>query len=221
MQDDLEPKAEKRDEAAPTLSPSNEGRTRRTAAVVRSVVSRRTPPQPESPTMQATAVSDHMPSPPRGEPDGTPLEFSPARFARARSEAHSEEALRKENARKALKQAQSIARKDGKCCADVQPSRRWDRPDAPKRVCGAEATRQGYCRKHYNRKVLKIRSRQQGYGGKCRPFADWQLPGNMSDAQHECLQGLPLSTSYDDCVTAMNAADPSNLLAPIYERPHK
>lgn len=129
-------------------------------------------------------------------------------------------ALQLSAARKLLARQQYAAKRDGKCPAIVK-ERNTSWPNEPKkRCCGAVATRMGLCRRHYNKKFLHIRTNQAGgLWGNTRHFAEWQLPGNMSDKQHECLMALPLATAYEDCIAAMNSADPANILTPIYEKP--
>jgi hypothetical protein len=61
--------------------------------------------------------------------------------------------------------------------------------------------------------------RPGGEWGNFRHFAEWQLPGSASDLQLECLEALPLWKTYEQTIEDMNAADPSNILAPIYEKP--
>jgi hypothetical protein len=132
-------------------------------------------------------------------------------------------AEQKASRKRALQREQYAAKKAGKCPVAVKERAVGVSRLEPKRhVCGAEATRKGMCRRHYNRKYLKVRANQAGGGGEWglrRPFADWQLPGSMSDIQHECLAGLPIDTHYEACLEAMNAADPSNTLTAIYEKP--
>lgn len=128
---------------------------------------------------------------------------------------HAESISRKEKEKekeKVLKRLQYAAKKDCLCHTVVTLRRRpgEDQVEPERRVCRAVATREGLCRNHYNRKFLKIRRRQ---------FAEWQLPGNMSDLQHVCLAARPFTTTYEDCIEAMNAADPGNILKPIYEKP--
>ena len=123
-------------------------------------------------------------------------------------------AVRKE----ALKASKKIARKEGRCTFEVTGSPADKAEGREKVICGAFATRRGLCRKHYNLKFFKVRPYQTGVGKKRRPFIGSQLPGNMSDLQHECLTKLPLGMSYEACLEAMNLADPDNHLEPIYPK---
>ncbi len=118
-----------------------------------------------------------------------------------------------------LSRQQYAAKKSGQCPAVVNKRRVRGAFGVEKRVCGAEATRKGFCRIHYNKKFLMVPANQAGgSSGRFRPFADWQLPGHMSDAQHDCLAALPLNMGYLECIEVMNAADPGNLLIPITEK---
>lgn len=123
-------------------------------------------------------------------------------------------------ARRLLAKEQYAAKRDGKCPAVVKERKTSWASEPKKRCCGAVATRKGLCRRHYNKKILRIRTNQAGgEWGNTRHFADWQLPGSMTDIQHECLAALPLYKTYEDCIEAMNGVDPTNILLPIYEKP--
>lgn len=158
-------------------------------------------------------------SPPRSPLSAAAIEQIAALGGR-RPETPVANALQRSDAQKLLARQQYAAKRDGKCPAIVK-ERNTSWPNEPKkRCCGAVATRMGLCRRHYNKKFLHIRANQAGgLWGNTRHFAEWQLPGNMSDKQHECLMALPLATAYEDCIAAMNSTDPANILTPIYEKP--
>lgn len=120
----------------------------------------------------------------------------------------------------AFKAAKKLARKTCQCDFAVAAPKAKKAGGHTRWICGALAVRNGLCRKHYNIKCLGVQPAVRGSGrGKTRPFAGWQLPGSMTDKQHERLRELPCETPYEDCIVEMSAADPSNILKPIYEKP--
>jgi len=121
--------------------------------------------------------------------------------------------------KKLLKDKQKRARKDNLCATLVKAGKKDRELGREKTVCGTFATNHGLCRKHYNLKYLKVPPIQPGAGATMRPFAGWQLPGNMTEKQHEGLRALPLRTGYAHCIEALNALDPSNILEAIFEKP--
>ncbi|MCS4240922.1 hypothetical protein M2418_000424 [Rhizobium sp. BIGb0125] len=121
--------------------------------------------------------------------------------------------------KKLLKERQKRARKENLCTALVKAGKKDRELGREKDVCGTFATNHGLCRKHYNLKYLKVPPIQPGAGATMRPFAGWQLPGNMTEKQHEGLRALPLRTSYADCLEVLIALDPSNILEAICEKP--
>lgn len=82
-----------------------------------------------------------------------------------------------------------------------------------------------YCREHYLLMVLHVSSRGHASGHNYRPFKAWQVPlRDMSESQEKLLadpERLPLETSYEDCLKALNTLDPSRPLLPIYKPPSK
>lgn len=131
----------------------------------------------------------------------------------------------KERAKAALRSAQRLSRKEGRCACLVRDRRKPGQETPAQRLCDAEAVRAKRCTRHYLRDILKVRYSQPGNGVKLRPFAAYRLPiGSMSDIQHELmadLERLPVSTSYEECIARMNAEDPSSPLILTYQRPTK
>lgn len=132
---------------------------------------------------------------------------------------HTELVAVREAKERSLKESQKRAKREGKCPFLANTSHRAFDLEREQGVCGTFAVRRGLCRKHYNLKYLKVPPLQPGTGRTMRPFAGWQLPGNMTDEQHDCLRSLPLKTSYADALAAMNAADPRVKLEAIGEKP--
>jgi len=109
------------------------------------------------------------------------------------------------------------ARSNGQCAAIRGARGRWARDKHPS-VCGREAVRDGMCKEHYLRDILKVST--SGKSPRFRPFWQYQVPlRDMTDIHHETLGALPVATPYEECIARMNEADPSQSLKPIYAKP--
>lgn len=121
------------------------------------------------------------------------------------------------------KELSGTLKASGKCGHICRMKRKRGQPHGNEyHVCERAIFRQDLCRMHYHEVVLHIKPHQAGKGKKWRPFAGWQLPGNMTDKDYTLLETLPIQTPYVTCIEKLNKRGrKKDRFAPRLVRPSK